>query len=113
MIPACVKACPSHAMSFGDRDRIVEKARARAKELGGDATVYGDKYLGGTHFMYVLPQKPALYAGLPVSPFYPVTVTLWRSVVRPLSLVAFLGAIGISWLYFISRGPKKPSKEVQ
>jgi hypothetical protein len=40
-------------------------------------------------------------------------VTLWRSVVRPFSLVAFLGAIGVSWLYFISRGPKKPVKEDQ
>ena len=113
MIPACVKACPSHAMSFGDRDRIIAKARARAKELGGEATVYGDTYLGGTHFMYVLPQRSALYAGLPISPFYPMTVTLWRSVVRPFSLVAFLGAIGVSWLYFISRGPKKPLKEGQ
>jgi formate dehydrogenase iron-sulfur subunit len=111
MIPACVKTCPSHALQFGERDRIIEIAKKRVKELGNDASLYGEKSLGGGHYMYVLPEKAMMYAGLPTNPYYPVTVTLWRNIVRPLSLVSFLGAIGVSWLYYISKGPKKGSKE--
>ena len=31
LLPACVKACPTGAMNFGDRDRMVELATARLK----------------------------------------------------------------------------------
>ena len=73
--------------------------------------MYGDKFIGGGHFMYVLPEKRVMYAGLPVNPYYPLTVTIWREVLRPLSLAGFLGAIGISWLYYITKGPKRPKEE--
>ena len=33
MQPACVKACPTGAMSFGDRTEILKKARSRLHEL--------------------------------------------------------------------------------
>ena len=33
---------------------MLTKAYARVKELGGDATVYGDKFVDGTHVIYVL-----------------------------------------------------------
>jgi formate dehydrogenase iron-sulfur subunit len=33
MIPACVKACPTGAMQFGPRDKILEMCAARVKEL--------------------------------------------------------------------------------
>ncbi len=32
-IPACVKACPTSAMVFGERDKIVDMAKKRADEL--------------------------------------------------------------------------------
>jgi formate dehydrogenase iron-sulfur subunit len=112
MVPACAKACPSHAIIFGERSRVIELGKQRVKELGGDAMLYGENYIGGEHFMYVLPEKPAMYAGMIVNPTYPLTVTLWRSVVRPFSLAAFLGSIGVAWLYYITKGPKRPDKEV-
>lgn len=33
MIPACVKACPTGAMVFGDRDEILDMAKKRVAEL--------------------------------------------------------------------------------
>lgn len=43
MEPACVKACPTDALTFGDRNRMIEIAKARLKELKKDypqATIY-------------------------------------------------------------------------
>jgi formate dehydrogenase iron-sulfur subunit len=33
LIPACVKACPTGAMQFGERDKILEAAKKRVEEL--------------------------------------------------------------------------------
>ncbi len=52
--PACVKSCPTGALTIGGKDAMIRKAYARVKELGGDANVYGDKFVGGTHVIYVL-----------------------------------------------------------
>jgi len=57
--PACVKACPTGALLFGDKDKMLKVACKRVEELGGDASVYGDKYVGGTHVIYVLPEEAA------------------------------------------------------
>jgi formate dehydrogenase iron-sulfur subunit len=32
-VPACVKSCPTGALTFGERDKIVETAKKRAEEL--------------------------------------------------------------------------------
>ena len=33
LLPACVKTCPTGAMNFGDRDKMLDMARKRLKEL--------------------------------------------------------------------------------
>jgi formate dehydrogenase iron-sulfur subunit len=33
MNPACVKSCPTGAMQFGERDKILETAKKRVEEL--------------------------------------------------------------------------------
>jgi formate dehydrogenase iron-sulfur subunit len=33
LLPACVKACPTSTMNFGDRDKILDMAQKRLKEL--------------------------------------------------------------------------------
>jgi formate dehydrogenase iron-sulfur subunit len=33
MIPACVKSCPTGAMVFGERPKILEQVKARVEEL--------------------------------------------------------------------------------
>ncbi len=108
MEPACVKACPTGALSWGDKNKMLKKAEKRAKEIGGDATTYGDKYCGGTHFMYVLKEKPEVYADIHQNPGVPWSVTLWKSFLKPLSLLAGGGVLGGAFLHYMIHGPKYP-----
>ena len=109
MEPACVKACPTDALRFGDKDEMLRVAYARAKELGGDASVYGDAFVDGTHMVYVLPRKAGIYDRLPEKPRVPLSVIAWKDWLKPLSLLAAGGVIAGSFLHYITHGPKDTS----
>jgi hypothetical protein len=49
--PACAAACDRGAITFGARDELRERARERARALGGDT--YGIDENGGTSVFYV------------------------------------------------------------
>ncbi|KAB2951852.1 4Fe-4S dicluster domain-containing protein [Heliorestis acidaminivorans] len=51
--PACVDACPQQAILYGQKDALLERAKARAQEING--YVYGEKENGGTSTFYVSP----------------------------------------------------------
>ncbi|WP_243029592.1 4Fe-4S dicluster domain-containing protein [Thermus altitudinis] len=63
--PACVKACPTDALTFGSYGEIRAMAEERVrvlKERGhARANVYGLGELGGTHVLYVLTDHPSQY----------------------------------------------------
>jgi formate dehydrogenase beta subunit len=109
--PACVKACPTGALKWGDKGDMLKVAASRVKELGGTASTYGDKFVGGTHLMYILKEKPEIYLGVKKDPQVPLAVTLWKSWLKPLSLLAAGGVIGGSFLHYILHGPKRPDPE--
>lgn len=106
--PGCVKACPTGALVFGDKDDMIKLAYKRAKALGGDASVYGDKFVDGTHVIYVLAEKSEVYDALPVKPHVPLSVMAWKDLLKPLSLVAAGGVLAASFLHYIIHGPKTP-----
>jgi hypothetical protein len=87
---------------------MIEKAYARAKSLGGKASVYGDKFVGGTHAIYVLDELPSLYAKLPQRPAISTSVIFWKDVFKPLSLVSFWGSVAATFLYYVMKEPKVP-----
>jgi formate dehydrogenase iron-sulfur subunit len=61
LLPACVKTCPSGAMNFGDRDKMVELAKGRlaeAKKRYPGATLTGLKDL---RVFYLLADVPKMY----------------------------------------------------
>ena len=109
LIPACVKACPTGALQFGDKDKMLKLAYKRVEELGGDAHVYGDKFVGGTHMIYVLPEKSSVYERLPVKPQVPLTVIAWKDWLKPLSLLAAGGVLVGSFFHYLIHGPKDTS----
>jgi len=109
--PACVKACPTGALKWGDKEAMLKTAADRVKELGGKAAIYGDKFVGGTHMMYVLKEKADVYEGIKKDPRVPFSVTLWKSWLKPLSLLAAGGVIAGSFLHYVIHGPKRPDPE--
>ena len=109
--PACVKACPTGTLKFGDKADMLKLAHKRVKELGGDANVYGDKFVDGTHVLYVLEEKPAVYDKLPIKPSVPLSIIVWKDLLKPLSLLAAGGVIAGSFLHYIIHGPKLPDED--
>ncbi|MDQ1255213.1 MAG: formate dehydrogenase iron-sulfur subunit [Euryarchaeota archaeon] len=106
--PACAKACPTGSIVFGDRDKLIEEAKA-----SGAKSIYGENELKGLHVMYVLEDTPDKY-GLPVNPKVPGGVILWRNYIKPLikwgiPLVS-LGVFVHFWLHgphVVEEGGKK------
>ena len=54
-IPICVGACKHGALIFGDRDQLLQMARAKVRRQPDRylAHVYGDRELGGTSVLYI------------------------------------------------------------
>lgn len=85
--PACVKACPTGALMFGEKTEMLKLAYNRVKEMGGDASVYGDKFFGGTHVIYVLEEKVNLYNALPAKPKVASSVIFWKAFQKPFGVL--------------------------
>ncbi len=78
--PACVKACPTGALKYGEKAAMLDLAYKRARELGKNASVYGDKFFGGTHLIFVLEEKVDLYDALPAKPKVAASVIFWKDI---------------------------------
>ena len=99
--PACAKACPTQAITFGTKEAMKELAAERIEDLqsrGYDkAGLYDPQGVGGTHVMYVLhhADKPSLYAGLPDDPRIDPLVAGWKGSAKTVGVAALgLAAIG-------------------
>ena len=96
--------------SGSGKSTLLKMAAGRVKQLGGTANIYGDKYVGGTHLVYILQEKPAVYAALIQNPSFPITVMAWKNWLKPLALLAGGGVIGGAFLHYILHGPKLPDE---
>ena len=115
--PACVKACPTGAIRFGSKEDMHEFAADRIvdlKERGyAKAGVYDPPGVGGTHVMYVLQHadRPELYHGLKPDPTISPLVSVWKSVVKPLALLATVSAVVASFFHYMKVGPVEEPTE--
>ena len=109
--PACVKVCPTGAITFGSKEDMIEHAAERVvdlKERGyQNAGLYDPQGVGGTHVMYVLKHadKPEIYHGLPADPQISPMVGLWKGALKPLALLA-MGVTALAGVFhYIKVGP--------
>ena len=58
LLPACVKACPMEAMTFGRREEIIDLGHKLIKKHPDKyhSEIWGEHVVGGTGWMYLLPK---------------------------------------------------------
>jgi formate dehydrogenase iron-sulfur subunit len=111
MAPACVKACPTQALSFGTKLAMKEQAEHRLEDLHergfAKAAIYDPQGVGGTHVVFVLPHgdRPESY-GLPRDPQISPVVALWRSgLARALGVVTMFSVLVAGIFHYMKFGP--------
>jgi formate dehydrogenase iron-sulfur subunit len=115
--PACVKTCPTGAITFGARDDMVSYGEKRAKELQergyANAGLYNPAGVGGTHVMYVLrhADKPEEYSGLPKDPSISPLVSLWKGAFKPLALLGMGVTALAGFFHYMKVGPNEVEDE--
>jgi len=109
--PACIKSCPTQALSFGSKEAMLDLAAHRLEDLHerglAKAAVYDPAGVKGTHVVFVLPHgdKPELY-GLPASPRVGPFLALWRSgFARAIGVFTMFSVLVAGILHYMRYGP--------
>jgi formate dehydrogenase beta subunit len=116
--PACIKACPTGCLQFGEKADLLAMAAHRVDQLKKDgftqAAVYDPPGVGGTSVITILRHgdHPEWY-GLPKDPTVPPVVSFWKRVLHPIGYIAMAGAIFGAIGHFMAFGPKKPKDEAK
>jgi formate dehydrogenase iron-sulfur subunit len=101
MEPACVKACPTGALTFGEREELITEAHGRIDDRPEKYVnhVYGEDEAGGTSWMYISP-VPFEELGFPTLGSEPVThASEVVTNMTPATIVTVAaGLLGLNWL---------------
>jgi formate dehydrogenase iron-sulfur subunit len=114
--PACVKVCPTGAITYGTKEDMKNYAEKRAGELKergfANAGVYDPQGVGGTHVMYVLKHadKPEL-EGLPKNPEISPMVSFWKGVTKPIATAVMGLAVLGGFFHYVTVGPKEVDED--
>jgi len=115
--PACAKACPTHAITFGTKDEMKKHAEDRIKDLKSrgykNAGLYDPPGVSGTHVMYVLhhADKPEIYANLANNPRISPLVEVWKGAAKYVGLAAMALFAAIGVVHYAVEGPNKVKPE--
>ena len=110
LAPACVKTCPTQALTFGSKADMKDLAAERIRELKErgfeKATIYDPAGVGGTHVVYVLPHgDPGLYR-LPAKAEVSPLVALWRGgVAKTLGVLTMVAVVVGGIFHYMKVGP--------
>ena len=113
--PACVKACPTGCLQFGTKEDMVQLGNFRVKQLHDiglkDAVLYDPQGVRGTSVVTVLTQGHPEWYGLPPDPHVSWGVKLWKSVVRPVGVIAAFATVLGFFVHYAQFGPKLPPED--
>jgi formate dehydrogenase iron-sulfur subunit len=114
--PACIKSCPTQALSFGSKEDMLDLAGERVAELKErgfqKASIYDPAGVGGTGVFYVLPHGDAPLYRLPENPQVSPLVALWRSgVAKTLGVVTMLAVVVGGIFHYMKVGPLEVEEE--
>ena len=106
-IPACAKACPTGAITYGERAALIKEAQKRVARLKGagkvNATAYGIEELSGLGMVYVLEDRPEAY-GLPENPKVKFSAHIWDYIFKPVRILVVIAAF---FALLVNRGDSK------
>jgi formate dehydrogenase iron-sulfur subunit len=110
--PACIKACPTGTMFYGEREDVLSEARKRMSGSPGKYVdhIYGEKEAGGTSWMYIS-SVPFKELGFNMDiPAMELPDLTWKYISKiPAVIGVVLVAGGVSWA--ITRRNKNAGKE--
>jgi len=115
--PACAKACPTRAITFGTKQQMLKDAEARITDLKSrgykNAGVYDPPGVGGTHVIYVLhhADQPEIYSGLPRDPKISPVVEIWKGFGKFAGLAAVAAFAVVGVLHHVVNGPNRVSSQ--
>ena len=106
--PSCAEACPTGALTWGERGTLLAQAQTRVAELKSgehkNALLYGENEAGGLHRLSILLDQPSAY-GLPEDPGGKfILARLWRKVIQPAGFAVFgVALVGVVTAYGLAR----------
>ena len=114
--PACVKTCPTHAISWGSKDDMLALANHKVDLLirRGFETpvVYNPAGVGGTHMMYVVPHGDHLNEyRLPSDPIASPMPLNFHSAIKRIGSYLFGFGLFATLFHFLAVGPESPEED--
>jgi formate dehydrogenase iron-sulfur subunit len=110
MSPACVQTCPTGALEFGEREDMLQKARAKAEAING--YVYGDDENGGGSLFVVTNVLPEELGYPVVGKTQPLSMQI-RDIIKPAGGVITLAILGSLAAISLIAHRKEKVKEVE
>jgi len=113
-LPGCVEACPTEALLFGERNKLIKAARkriARFPERYADH-IYGEHEMGGTSWLYLSArsfEQIGMRVDLGVTPAPKFT----EGILGAVPLVAGLWPVLLTGIYAVSKRKDKVAQEEQ
>lgn len=109
--PACAKTCPSGAITFGERNSLIEEAEARIRGNAGRYVnhVYGKEEVGGTSILYIS-NIPFEKLGLPTLSPEPIPL-LSEEVMGTTPGLVGAAVVMLTGIYWIIRRREKAQRE--
>lgn len=106
--PSCAEACPTGALTWGERGTLLNEARARVHQLQAEgqsgARLYGEHEAGGLHRLSILLDEPQAY-GLPDKPEGSFLLArIYRKILQPAGFAIFgVALVGVTAAYGLAR----------